>query len=668
MANVANISTVLSLESASFLTGIEKSRGAVRSLINSLDPAAASAARFNRDMETLSRGLKSGQISADQFALASQRLEQRFATTATAGRQVTASTGQMQSGFKQLGFQLNDISGGFISGIPPMQIFAQQGSQVVQAIQMMNNSTSGFLGFLAGPWGAVLTSATVLLVGLTAAYFDGSEAAKAKEDAAKKLTSSIDSLNQSTERQISSEGRLRNASLASAEAMLKEAAAQRSVIQARIQDQKGQLNLSLAGQGLVNQFGGNSLSGAIIGLGAAGAAASARSSIKALNDQLKDLKQTEADAANAIKNIRIVGLQAEGNAARDKGVAATDRYKASLDRLNDSLKSGRITEQAYRDQYIKLSDAYDAASKSADRHSGSKAKTTDASRASARAAREEEKALRDVAKAAEQAAMEQRQFIDRLLPDQTRKRQLEADAARIGRLLAEGVVSPEAWQEATVRINQEYRKLVDSIDTSAGAELLTKPLSQLMKETSDDLEKRTSKIIAANDNLKLSFIDTAQSITGSLQGLASSIQGGGFLDILSGALNVLSQVNGLFNGGRGLFGSSQTPGANGVSGLNTSGFIPRRAAGGPVSGGRPYLVGENGPELFLPSRAGSVIPNHAMGGGGGMQVTVTPSKYFDVAVRSGAADVVRATAPSTAAAGANGALASEMRRRDRALA
>lgn len=42
-----------------------------------------------------------------------------------------------------------------------------------------------------------------------------------------------------------------------------------------------------------------------------------------------------------------------------------------------------------------------------------------------------------------------------------------------------------------------------------------------------------------------------------------------------------------------------------------------RAAGGPVSGGSPYIVGEKGPELFVPGRSGSIVPNHALGGGGG---------------------------------------------------
>ncbi|HET9701765.1 MAG TPA: hypothetical protein VFP70_12660 [Burkholderiales bacterium] len=39
-----------------------------------------------------------------------------------------------------------------------------------------------------------------------------------------------------------------------------------------------------------------------------------------------------------------------------------------------------------------------------------------------------------------------------------------------------------------------------------------------------------------------------------------------------------------------------------------------RADGGPVAAGRPYIVGEAGPELMVPSSAGTVIPNGDFGG------------------------------------------------------
>ena len=43
----------------------------------------------------------------------------------------------------------------------------------------------------------------------------------------------------------------------------------------------------------------------------------------------------------------------------------------------------------------------------------------------------------------------------------------------------------------------------------------------------------------------------------------------------------------------------------------------KRAAGGPVNAGQPYLVGEKGPEIVVPGRSGTVIPNNRIGGSGG---------------------------------------------------
>lgn len=40
-----------------------------------------------------------------------------------------------------------------------------------------------------------------------------------------------------------------------------------------------------------------------------------------------------------------------------------------------------------------------------------------------------------------------------------------------------------------------------------------------------------------------------------------------------------------------------------------------RAMGGPVTAGRPYLVGERGPELMVPGRSGTIVPNGQLGGG-----------------------------------------------------
>ena len=82
---------------------------------------------------------------------------------------------------------------------------------------------------------------------------------------------------------------------------------------------------------------------------------------------------------------------------------------------------------------------------------------------------------------------------------------------------------------------------------------------------------------------------------------------------------VISKFNAMRDAARAAFNAARDaatsiPGVGGV--LNA--VLPGRASGGPVSGGQPYIVGERGPEVFVPRGSGTIIPN----GGGAMQVTV----------------------------------------------
>ena len=89
-------------------------------------------------------------------------------------------------------------------------------------------------------------------------------------------------------------------------------------------------------------------------------------------------------------------------------------------------------------------------------------------------------------------------------------------------------------------------------------------------------------------------------------------------------LTILNTILSLFpgGGGGGGLGSSQfKPGGSAqmVPSLpnikNYSGAFKARAKGGPVSSGQTYMVGERGPELFVPGRSGTIVANDKMGGG-----------------------------------------------------
>jgi hypothetical protein len=69
------------------------------------------------------------------------------------------------------------------------------------------------------------------------------------------------------------------------------------------------------------------------------------------------------------------------------------------------------------------------------------------------------------------------------------------------------------------------------------------------------------------------------------------------------------------------------PLVRGISGAIENIFGGGRAAGGPVTRGTTYLVGERGPELFTPGSSGNIIPNNRLsmagvGGGGIINITV----------------------------------------------
>jgi phage-related minor tail protein len=92
----------------------------------------------------------------------------------------------------------------------------------------------------------------------------------------------------------------------------------------------------------------------------------------------------------------------------------------------------------------------------------------------------------------------------------------------------------------------------------------------------------------------------------------------GFGDLRTTALKALSDIaasasSSLLSGALGMESSSNA--TSGISSLIGSVLgLPGRATGGPVSPGQAYLVGERGPELFVPTSAGSVASNGALNG------------------------------------------------------
>lgn len=112
---------------------------------------------------------------------------------------------------------------------------------------------------------------------------------------------------------------------------------------------------------------------------------------------------------------------------------------------------------------------------------------------------------------------------------------------------------------------------------------------------------------------KFSFKDLAKSILAELTRMI----------IKQMMFNLLASIFGSFGGGGKIMSAgSGTGGSSG--GLNFGSIDGARAAGGPVNKNGTYMVGEKGPELFIPSDSGTILPNGVMprssGGGGSTNV------------------------------------------------
>jgi len=85
--------------------------------------------------------------------------------------------------------------------------------------------------------------------------------------------------------------------------------------------------------------------------------------------------------------------------------------------------------------------------------------------------------------------------------------------------------------------------------------------------------------------------------------------------------------------------------------LGTGITVPGRAIGGTVGIGQPYMVGENGPELFIPGKTGTIVPNGQLGGSGAVvNQTINISTGVSQTVRAEIVNMLPRIMESTKAA------------------
>ena len=139
------------------------------------------------------------------------------------------------------------------------------------------------------------------------------------------------------------------------------------------------------------------------------------------------------------------------------------------------------------------------------------------------------------------------------------------------------------------------------------------------EDAGDKAARGLIKTKNAADNLKKSTESAKESQNSLFSSLIGNIGDTNFSFKSLGETILNSLTSRVQNQGFGGFGSF----FNDIGGIFSDIFGGFRADGGGVAAGKAYVVGERGPELFMPGQSGSIVPNGAlMSGGGGTSVNV----------------------------------------------
>ena len=155
------------------------------------------------------------------------------------------------------------------------------------------------------------------------------------------------------------------------------------------------------------------------------------------------------------------------------------------------------------------------------------------------------------------------------------------------------------------------------------AEILASPLASAIVDVDKRLEAlmdTQKQIVELSKTIESSFSESFKGIIKGTMSVQDAFRNM-FMKIADHFLDMAAQMAAaqISRGFMGLF-SSLIPFnfGNDIQGPAPGFSAPAFAAnGGPVGMRKPYIVGERGPELFVPNQSGNIIPNHDLGGMGG---------------------------------------------------
>ena len=212
-------------------------------------------------------------------------------------------------------------------------------------------------------------------------------------------------------------------------------------------------------------------------------------------------------------------------------------------------------------------------------------------------------------------------------------------------VIAQGIELFRDFEKAKNALEEKNKKLKESVERSKIAteegrkqfdienrrqELIKKYGEELaeiilkLEEENRELDESAKKIKKKGEEaekLKEKFAAIGQEIEQNIKDeLREAIKGAkSFGDAMNAVLNKIQDklidlaIDDLFSG---INKKDKGGGIGGFIGSVLGGiFGGEKALGGPVSRNKAFLVGERGPEMFMPNSAGTIIPNNKLGGG-----------------------------------------------------
>lgn len=439
-------------------------------------------------------------------------------------QRVGASAGAQRAGMQQLSYQIGDVATQFALGARPMQIFAAQGQQVIQAVALMGGGTSRFAAFMGGPWGVAIMAATSVLGVFVPKLLEGDAALKAAEFSSYGLKDAqgiLASVMDMTTGRINTQNK---ALIALANAQL---------LAARVQSQAR--------------------------------AAEARSAIQSMQD-----KQFSIGGGMGGGFSITSGMPIEGQVSKQV-LAGTVSGRDAVNKLELLRQRGRITNQQFLDQSAAIANY---------------------------GVEQENVKLFDKAFADLQAGRASATFREAPRKKTGGGAKKKPKKAEPGPFDGAGAEAMAVLYQADARVTAELEKMWNASGDQA--------IETARNVVKFEFEERQAMLerLRAVEAKQIDF----------LSGLFENAFRGGtkaiWSDFKDMGLAVISQLLARFAmakiGGGGFdFGSALGATVTGVLGF---------ANGGRPPVGRVSMVGERGPELFIPDVAGSIVPNHALGG------------------------------------------------------